>query len=132
MRLNENGLSLLEVMISMLLLALGLLTLAPMVVVSIQGNNISRDVLTVSEIAKEKIEFYKGLDPFPALPYTQNETGLYGYGITGAGYNRSTSIKDKVSDASIPDGLNKVLITISWTDKAGVPRSTNYSTFIRK
>ena len=54
MKLNQNGLSLLEVLISMLLLALGLLTLAPMVVISIEGNNISRDVLTVSEMAKEK------------------------------------------------------------------------------
>ncbi len=132
MKFNENGLSLLEVMVSMLLLALGLLTLAPMVVISIEGNNISRDVLTVSEMAKEKIEYYKGLDPFPALPFSQSETGLYGGGITGAGYNRVTSIMDKASDATIPDGLNKVLITITWTDKAGVPRTTNYSTFIGK
>ena len=126
MRFNEKGLSLLEVMISMLLLALGLLALAPMVVISIEGNNISRDVLTVSEMAKEKIEYYKGLDPFPPLPFSENESNIYG------GYSRSTSIMDKVSDTTIPDGLNKVLISISWTDKAGVPRLTNYSTFIGK
>ncbi len=126
MKLNQSGLSLLEVLISMLLLALGLLTLAPMVVISIEGNNISRDVLTVSEMAKEKIEYYKGLDPFPPVPFIENETNIYG------GYNRTTSILDKVSDTTIPDGLYKVLIGISWTDKSGVARSTNYSTFVGK
>ncbi|MGH8014855.1 MAG: prepilin-type N-terminal cleavage/methylation domain-containing protein [Candidatus Zixiibacteriota bacterium] len=126
MKLNEKGLSLLEVLVSMLLLALGLLALAPMVVISIEGNNISRDVLTVSEMAKEKIEFYKGLDPFPPLPYAENESNVYG------GYNRSTSILDNASDTTIPDGLYKVLVSISWTDKSGVARSTNYSTYIGK
>ncbi|MCH7691390.1 MAG: prepilin-type N-terminal cleavage/methylation domain-containing protein, partial [candidate division Zixibacteria bacterium] len=42
MKLNQKGLSLLEVMISMILLALGLLAMAPMIVLSIEGNNISR------------------------------------------------------------------------------------------
>jgi len=124
MKLNQQGLSLLEVLISMLLLALGLLTLAPMVVISIEGNNISRDVLTVSEMAKEKIEFYKGLDPFPATPYVENETNIYG------GYNRTTSILDKVSDSTVPDGLYKVIVSITWKDKSGVDRSTLYSTFV--
>ena len=126
MKLNQNGLSLLEVLISMLLLALGLLTLAPMVVISIEGNNISRDVLTVSEMAKEKIEYYKGLDPFPPTPFIENETNIYG------GYNRATSILDKASDATIPDGLYKVIVSITWTDKSGVDRSTLYSTFVSK
>ena len=126
MKFNDKGLSLLEVMVSMILLALGLLTLAPMVVVSIEGNNISRDVLSVSEMGKEKIEYYKGLKPFPPVPFVEVETNLAG------GYKRSTSIMDKTSDAAIPDGLYKVLISISWKDKAGVDRSTVYSTFIRK
>ena len=126
MKLNQKGLSLLEVLISMLLLALGLLTLAPMVVISIEGNNISRDVFTVSEMAKEKIEYYKGLDPFPPVPFIENETNING------GYNRTTSILDKASDSTIPDGLYKVLISVTWTDKSGVARSTLYSTYIGK
>lgn len=124
MKLNQKGLSLLEVLVSMLLLALGLLTLAPMVVISIEGNNISRDVMAVSEMAKEKIEYYKGLDPLPTLPFVENETNIYG------GYDRSTSLLDNSSDGTIPVGLCKVLISITWTDKSGVARSTNYSTYI--
>jgi hypothetical protein len=77
-------------------------------------------------MAKEKIEFYKGLEPFPPVPFAENESNVNG------GYSRSTSIIDNVSDTTIPDGLYKVLISISWTDKSGVARSTNYSTFIGK
>ena len=126
MRLNQNGLSLLEVMISMILLALGLLAMAQIIGLSIEGNNISRDVMTVSEMAKEKIEFYKGVKPFPAVPYYETETSIFG------GYNRYTSIQDSVSDASIPGGLYEVAIKITWTDKTGVDRSTSYSTYIQK
>lgn len=123
-KLDQSGLSLLEVLISMLLLALGLLTLAPMVVVSIEGNNISRDVLTVSEMAKEKMEYYKGLEPFPAVPIVESETNIYG------GYDRSTTVEGNASDSTIPDGLYRVKVVIDWTDKSGVARSTTYSTLI--
>jgi type IV pilus assembly protein PilV len=126
MKLNQNGLSLLEVMISMILLALGLLSMAPMVVLSIEGNNISRDVMTVSEMAKEKIEFYKDADPFPAIPLSETEATIYG------GYNRYTKIEDSTTDASIPGGLYEITIYITWTDKTGVDRSTSYSTYIQK
>lgn len=126
MKLNQNGLSLLEVMISMVLLALGLLSMAPMVVLSIEGNNISRDVMTVSEMAKEKIEFYKDVSPFPAVPYTETETSIFG------GYDRYTKIEDSTTNASIPGGLYEIEIYITWTDKTGVNRSTTYSTYVQK
>ena len=124
MKMNQSGLSLLEVLISMLLLALGLLTLAPMVVVSIEGNNISRDVLTVSEMAKEKIEYYKGIDPFPPVPLIESETNIYG------GYDRTTYVDDNASDSTIPSGLYRVKVAITWTDKSGVARNANYSTLM--
>lgn len=126
MKLNENGLSLLEVMVSMILLALGLLSMAPMVVLSIEGNNISRDVMTVSEMAKEQIEFYKDANPFPAVPYSNYEASIYG------GYNRYTHIEDSVTNAAIPGGLYEISIYITWNDKTGVDRSTSYSTYIQK
>ena len=126
MRFNEKGLSLLEVMVSMILLALWLMTMAPMVVLSIQGNNISQDVLSVSSLAKEKLEYYKGLETMPAIPYVQYETNLPG------GYGRTTTIRDNVVDPLIPDGLYEIDIVISWKDKAGVDRSTVYSTYLEK
>lgn len=126
MKLNDKGISLLEVMVSMILLALGLLTMAPMVVLSIQGNNISQDVLSVSNLAKEKLEFYKGLEAMPAIPFVEYEPNLPG------GYGRTTTIRDSVVDPLIPGGLYEIDIVISWKDKSGVDRSTAYSTYLEK
>lgn len=126
MKLNQSGLSLLEVMTSMILLALGLLIMAPMVVLSVEGNNISRDVMTVSKMAKEKIEFYKDADTFPTVPFTKMETNIFG------SYDRLTKIQDSTTDVTIPGGIYQIVIYINWTDKTGVDRSTSYATYIQR
>ena len=123
---GQKGLTLLEVMISMIILSIGFLGLAPMVVLSIEGNNISRDVLNVSGFAKQQIEFYKTLDPdsLPAAPYTNTQTNLAG------GYNMTTYLNDNATDPTVPLGLDRIDIIIDWTDNVGVGRSASYSTFV--
>ena len=121
---NDKGLSLLEVLVAMIILAMGVLGLAPMVVMSIEGNNISRDVLVVSSLAAEKLEYYESLDVLPEVPYTETETDLEG------NYTRNTSIQDNTTDAAIPEGVCQIDVTITWTDKTGVDRSTTYSTLL--
>lgn len=123
---NQNGLSLLETLISMIILAIGILGLAPMVILSIDGNNISQDVLAVTTLAKEKLEMYEGLEIMPATPYTVTEYGLSGM------YDVTTTIRDNASDSTVPAGNYQVDIYIAWTDKGGMPRSTSYSTLIRE
>lgn len=121
---NDKGLSLLEVLVAMIILAMGVLGLAPMVVMSIEGNNISRDVLVVSSLAAEKLEYYESLEVLPAVPYKEVEEGLEG------AYTRTTSIQDNTTDVTIPAGVCQVDVTITWTDKTGVYRSTTYSTLL--
>ncbi|UCD64015.1 MAG: prepilin-type N-terminal cleavage/methylation domain-containing protein [Candidatus Zixiibacteriota bacterium] len=121
---NDKGLSLLEVLVAMIILSLGILGMAPMVVMSIEGNNISRDVLVVSSLAAEKMELYESLEVLPPVPYTEMEHGLEG------GYNRKTVIRDSTVDPTIPEGVYQIDVTISWTDKTGVNRSTTYSTLV--
>ena len=123
---NDKGLSLLEVLVAMIILSLGILGLAPMVVMSIEGNNMSRDVLVVSSLAAEKLEYYESLETLPVIPYTETESNLEG------SYNRVTTIRDNTTDASIPDGVCQIDVVISWTDKQGVDRSTTYSTLLVK
>lgn len=123
---NENGLTLLEVLVSMFILAVGILGLAPMVVLSIEGNNISRDVLSVSSIAKEKLEYYQGLNHMPAVPFTESEQEIQGV------YDRTTIIWDNTTDSLVPDGVYQIVVAINWTDKIGVSRSTTYTTLIEK
>ena len=123
---NERGLNLLEVLISMLVLAVGILGLAPMVVMSIEGNNISRDVMTVSSLAKQKMEYFQSLPSMPTMPYSETETGLSG------GYDRYTLVQDASVDSTLPADIYRVDVTISWTDNANVQRSTTYSTFLEE
>lgn len=123
---TQDGITLLEVMISMIIMGMGILGLAPLIVLSIEGNNISRDVMAVSGFAKEQIELYENADALPALPFKQYDQGL------GDGYDRVTSIWDNASDTTIPPGYCRIEISITWTDKVGVARSTEYATLLSK
>jgi type IV pilus assembly protein PilV len=123
---KSDGISLLEVLVSMLILGLGILGLAPMVVLSIEGNNISHDFTLASKLASDKLEFFEGLDSLPAIPYSETETGLQG------SYSRVTTMVDSTSDSSVPGDMARVDVQISWTDKTGQPRRTSYSTLLAK
>jgi len=122
---KQSGLSLLEVLIGMIVLAMGLLGLAPMLVMSIEGNVMSRDNTVAANLAKQQVEQYEGMNSLPAIPFTLQETGL-----AGGRYTRSTYIRGHATDASIPTGVYQIDVTIAWTDNQNVPRTTQYSTFI--
>jgi prepilin-type N-terminal cleavage/methylation domain-containing protein len=121
---SENGLSLIEVMVAMIILAIGLFGMAPLVVLSIEANSMSQDAMAVSNLAKEKIETYANASLLPTLPYDEAERGLAG------GYDRTTRIWDNTVDTLIPDGLCQVEVVISWQDRMGVSRSATYSTLL--
>lgn len=123
---NEKGITLIEVLVSMIILTVGLLGLAPLVVMSIESNSMSRDAMVVSNLAKETIETYENATSLPALPFDLEETGLAG------GYNRSTRIWDNTVDTLLDSGLCMVEVVVSWQDKMGVQRSASYSTLLDK
>jgi len=120
---DNNGVSLIEVLVGMIILAVGLLGLAPMVVVSIEGNAISRDNSAAANLLKQKVEYFEGLSTMPSVPYTETETGLQNI------YTRSTYINDHSIDTLIPEGLYKIDVIVSWTDNQNVQRSNQYSTY---
>ena len=120
---DSDGVSLIEVLVGMIILAVGLMGLAPMVVVSIEGNAISRDNSAAANLLKQKIEYFEGLSTMPSVPYRETETGLQNI------YTRSTAINDHSIDSLIPDGLYKIDVIVSWTDNQSVQRSNQYSTY---
>ena len=122
---NDRGMGLLEVLVSMIILAIGLLGLAPMIVTSIEGNIIARDHTTASNLVKQKVEYFQGLDSLPATPYTETESNVM------TGFTRTSRIEDRTSDSSIADGLYLVEVEVAWTDNQ-VDRTTAFSTFILK
>ena len=126
LKYNDRGISLLEVLIGMIILACGILGMAPMVVLSMEGNNISRDVTMASNLAKEKMEYFEGLATLPAMPFEEKETDLAG------NYTRAVRLWDNTVDTLVPPDLCQLEITIAWTDQAGTNRAMNYSAFILK
>jgi Tfp pilus assembly protein PilV len=123
---DELGISLLEVLISMLVLSIGVLGLAPMLVLSVESNVLSRDNTVSSKLMKEKIEYFESLDPMPAMPYYQREAGLNQL------FTRTTTINDITTDTLIPDGLFKIDVNIAWVDHEQLQQSRTYSTYISK
>lgn len=122
---TETGLSLLEVMISLVILAIGLLGLAPFLVLSIETNAQSKEATLASTIAREKIEYLESLETIPASAFAEFESNVHD------GYNRTTVIQDHASDTTIPDGLLRASIGVAWTDGAGQSRNTTVTTFLR-
>ena len=124
--MNNKGISMIEVLVSMLVLCIGLLGVAPMVVLSIKGNTISRDTISTSKYAKEKIEYLESLESIPAVPYEYKETSDNGV------YDLYMTINNSTTDNTIPIGLYEVNITISWQDEMKHPKQVSYSTYLRK
>jgi prepilin-type N-terminal cleavage/methylation domain-containing protein len=130
---GDRGLSLLEVLISMVILAVGILGLAPMVVLSIEGNTISRDFSVASELAKQQLEEYEAMGPImpddPALDSIAWLDTVYVDDLPDTlGYTRWVRITpvDEVN----PPTLCKVEVQISWTDNMGNGRSTKHATLM--
>jgi prepilin-type N-terminal cleavage/methylation domain-containing protein len=123
---NEKGITLLEVMIAMLILALGVLGLAPMIVVSMFGNSYSNQVTIADAIAMDRFEEIKTWYQITPLPYSQTVNNLQRI------FSRQTQIDDSTTDGTVPPGVYRIQVTISWTDQEQVARSITYFTYKAK
>jgi type IV pilus assembly protein PilV len=121
-RKNEKGFTLIEVMISMVILAIGILGLAPLMVLSIYSNTYSQDLTQATAIAQDRIEQLKNQAVFGAMPWTE------GPDVVGT-YNRSVVVDDATSDGTVPAGVYRIKVTISWTDDKKMARSVDYFTY---
>lgn len=130
---DGRGLTLLEVLVSMIVLAIGILGLAPMVVLSIEGNSMSRDFTVATELAKEQLEQYEAqTDPLmpldeilaatDSLPCVMDSPGEVD------GYTRTVIIE--AAEAGNPPALCKVTVIVQWTDNLKQSRSMRHSTLM--
>jgi len=109
---NKKGFTLLEVMVGMVILAVGMLMLLPMMVVSMQANDFARNFTEASMLIKEKMEELKNM----SLP------------ISGADSVGSVSRVWTVTDATA--NLKKLVVNINWTDRDGHPRSNSMMSYM--
>jgi len=123
---SQKGLTLLEVLISMVVLAVGLLGLAPMMKISIDANSVGNEFSQASRLAMDKIHEYEANTIAIVIPVSAAESNVLGR------YARSTRITDKTIDATIPTGVNLIKVTVAWTDPTGRSQTVTQSTYLQK
>lgn len=122
----QKGITLLEVMVSMVILAFGILGLAPLIVISMYGNSFSNEVTSANAIAQERIEQLKEVGTFSSLPLQEVVSVLNGR------FTRATTVEDNATDSSIPLGVYRIAVDVSWTDQKGLSRTMSYYTYKTK
>jgi len=123
---DRKGITLLEVMVSMVILAFGILGLAPLIVVSMYGNSFSSEVTGANAVAQERIEQLKEVDSFSSLPWQESISGLDGR------FTRAVTVDDSTTDASVPGGVYRIKVDVGWADQKGLSRSVSYYTYKAK
>ena len=121
--IDSSGISLLEVLISMIVMTIGVMGLMPLFITSIDGNVISKDNTNATTLIKQQIEFYEGLDSIPSVPFELQE-------FVDGKYTRFTYIKDSTTDASVPGGAYQIDVEVYWTDIKDNVKSTEISTYL--
>jgi len=122
----QKGITILEVMVSMVILAFGILGLAPLIVISMYGNSFSNEVTSANAIAQEGIEQLKEVGTFSPLPWQEVASVLDGR------FTRATTVEDSTIDASIPPGVYRITVDVGWTDQKGLSRGVSYYTYKAK
>ena len=123
---NKKGVTLLEVLVAMMILRFGVLSLAPMIVISMIGNSYSNHVTIADAIAQDRLEEIKTWSEVDPIPYSETISNIQGI------FTRETLIDDSTTDASIPAGVYEIQVTVNWTDHKQLPRSVSYFTYKAK
>lgn len=125
-KLGENGITLLEVMVSMIILAMGILALAPLIGIAIYNNTYANDITIANELAQKEIETILNRSSFGSLPYISTKDSVYEI------YSVYERVDDESTDASVPAGTYKITVRVSWIDQQNVPRTVSYLTLKSK
>lgn len=121
----ENGFTLIEVMVSIVILAIGLLGLAPMMAISITGNAFANEATEATVLAQDKIEELKNMTAFASIPLSDSVA-------VDAQYTLVSRVDDTASDGTVPVGVYKIFVRVRWVDQAGVDRRLEFFTYRTK
>ena len=117
-RLNKKGFTLIEVLVGLILLAVGLLAIATMQITAVKGNFFGHYLTQASYVGQDRLEF---LDNLP-INSGQLQAGNYNDGtvtISGIVFNRSYSV-------AVNGEIRVITYTVAWND--GVNRSISFAT----
>jgi type IV pilus assembly protein PilV len=128
---NDQGFTMLELLIAIAILAIGLLGLATLQSTSIQGNRDSKELTTAVFLAEKKMEEMKSA-AFNAAPLnigssTDINNPMNGSGATGGIYYRSWNVQRYLSS----NNMKQITVSVSWTI-SGKSHSIAFDTVVSK
>ena len=115
--LNQRGMTLVEIMVAMILLAIALAWLAPLMVVSLRGNRLGADLTRAATLAQDKFEELKNRSHSLLLsnPSGQDTVGTL---------VRSWTIAEEDGHAD----LLRIVLTLDWVDQEGGDHQVTFTT----
>jgi type IV pilus assembly protein PilV len=116
---NDKAFSLIEVLLSISIMAIGLLGLAALQVTATNGNAQAKKNSLAVSLAEDKIEHYKYAQYADIPAGVETETEL----PAGAIYTRTTTVEDNTPIT----GLKTVTVTVTWQNGT---KSVSYRTII--
>ena len=115
---EKNGFTLIEVLIGLIILAIGVLAVAGMQITSIIGTSFSSNMTQASVLAQDRLEFLKSLPLTDARLNTNNYPNDITVGIFTGSYQANRNPN--------PNFVN-IIYTISWLEKS-VPHTVSFRT----
>jgi len=114
---DQKGLTLVEIMVAMIILAIALAWLAPLLVIAMRGNRFGGDLTEASTLAQDKIEEFRNVSysTLLASPAGQDTVGKM---------MRNWAIAEEGGQ----DGLARIVITIHWQDDKGHDHQAEFVT----
>jgi len=113
---NENGLTILEVLIAIIILTMSLLLLLNMGMVALDGNDWSNKTTIATQLMQDKLEQLRNV---PNL--TSSSSGA----DTASSISRNWSVSDAGSH------LRKVVVRVTWEDIKGSFKTDSMAAFIK-
>jgi len=107
---STKGFTLIEVLVGMIILAIGLLGVAGMQITSVKGNSFSNNLMQASYVAQDRLEFLKNLPISDALLNAGNHPEA-AVTISGQVFNRSYMV-------AVNGVLRTITYTVTWYDGA--------------
>ena len=108
---SEKGITLIEIMASMIVFALGLLMLIPMMIASITANEFANDMSRATLLAQQKLEELR------------NTSVLTTGSDTGNGMNRTWTVED------VATSLKRITVSVNWYDVRNRPHHVQTITY---
>ena len=116
--IGRKGFSLVEVLIGLIILAIGILAIAGMQITSIVGTSFSNNLTQASVLAQDRLEFFKGL----SLNDVRLDTGTYNDAPDIGIFKRSYQANRNPNPNFVT-----IAYTVSWVEK-GVTHTISFRT----